>query len=142
MDGIEYGMKRVLMGRVPQGGDLLEFLTQLCREKNLSLGVVWALGAVTQANIGFYDQVEKRYCEVVFDRELELTACQGNISLKDGLPFVHLHANFGDRDGSTWSGHVMAGTNIFACEYTIIELTGEPLIRGLDPSTGLFLWRP
>ena len=52
---------RCLMGRLAKGDDLLQALERLCQEHNITLGEVRALGAVTRAKVGFYDQAQKKY---------------------------------------------------------------------------------
>jgi uncharacterized protein len=63
----------------------------------------------------------------------------GNISLKDGEPFVHAHAVLSDDEGKVRGGHLLGGT-IFAAEVHVTELLGETLARRLDNVTGLSLW--
>jgi predicted DNA-binding protein with PD1-like motif len=60
--------------------------------------------------------------------------------LKDGAPFVHAHALFGREDGSTFGGHLMAPTTVFAAEAYAAALHGPPPERIYDAVTGLYLW--
>ena len=50
---------RCLMGRLAKGDDLLQALEKVCQEHNITLGEVRALGAVTRAKVGFYDQAQR-----------------------------------------------------------------------------------
>lgn len=131
---------KIVMGRLPFAGDLLEELNGICRTHNITLGRVEALGAVSQARLGFYHQSDKTYQFLTFDEPMEITNLVGNISLKDGLPFVHAHVTLSDHQGRAWGGHLAPGTTIFACEAIIQPFLGTPLNRGLDQQTGLPLW--
>jgi len=131
---------RVLMGRGAFGQDLLEEITGVCRAEGVTLGRVEALGAVQKARVGYYNQAARRYQFLDLDRPLEITALVGNVSLKDGRPMVHAHVTLGDERGNAFGGHLAPGTVIFACEFVIQDLSGEPLERGLDEQTGLPLW--
>jgi predicted DNA-binding protein with PD1-like motif len=74
------------------------------------------------------------------NEHVEILSGQGNVSLKDGKPFVHLHLVLGRSDGSCLGGHAAAGCKIFACEAAILALDGPALVREPDEATGLALW--
>ncbi|MBF0214167.1 MAG: DNA-binding protein [Magnetococcales bacterium] len=130
------------MGRLPHGSDLLESLNQICREQGIRLGRIEGLGAVKRARLGFYDQERKSYDFLEFDQPLEITQLTGNVSLKEGQPFVHVHVTLADHAGHAFGGHLASGTEIFAAEVIIQAFDGEPLQRGWDDVTGLPLWSP
>ena len=132
--------KRVYMGKLDHGADLLEEITTICKDNAIRLGRVEAIGAVQKAKIGFYPQDQKQYEFIEIDKEMEITGLIGNISLKEGNPMVHAHINLGDEEGRVIGGHLAPGTIVFACEVIIQELAGEDFNRGLDETTGLPLW--
>jgi predicted DNA-binding protein with PD1-like motif len=132
---------RCFMGRLALGDDLLLTLEKLCRDHNITLGEVRALGAVAQARVGYYDQEERKYCFLELDQPLEILALVGNISLKDGQPMVHAHLTLADTSGRAFGGHLAEGTPVFACEFVIQEhLADQTLARQPDADTGLMLW--
>ncbi|MBF0455780.1 MAG: DNA-binding protein [Magnetococcales bacterium] len=131
---------RTLMGRLDHDADLLEALTHICREERIQLGRIEALGAVKKAALGYYDQEKKLYRSFEIDRQLEILNLVGNISLKEGEPFVHAHVTLGDDEGRSYGGHLIAGTPIFACEAIIQVYEGPALRREVEPVTGLPLW--
>ena len=130
----------VFMGKLPHGADLLDELNRICQQKNISLGKVEALGAVKKACVGFYDQESRIYQFLNLDYPLEITNLVGNISLKDGVPFVHAHITLSDQEGRAFGGHLVPGTIVFACEAIIQVFTGTVLQRHMDQETGLPLW--
>lgn len=132
--------KEILMGRLPHGSDLLEALTAVCLEGNITLGQIRAIGAVSKASIGYYNQQRREYEFISFDRPLEITSLIGNVSLREGKPFVHAHVNLGDAIGNSFGGHLAPGTSVFACEFIIESFEGTPLMRTYDEETGLQLW--
>ena len=81
------------------------------------------------------------YVTVKEDRELEILSCTGNISIKEGRPFVHAHIMLADIHGATIGGHLFSDTVVFAGEIEIVELVGTPLERRHDEVTGLMLWQ-
>lgn len=135
--------RRGLMGRLAKGDDLLLALEKVCQQHNITLGEVRALGAVTGARVGFYNQAERKYYFLEFDQPLEILSLVGNISLKDGKPMVHAHVTLADAQGRAVGGHLAEGTPIFACEFAIDEYTADQeLARQPDAETGLWLWPP
>ncbi|MFC1467597.1 PPC domain-containing DNA-binding protein [Verrucomicrobiota bacterium] len=137
---VRVGHKQTLMGRLQHGQDLLEALTHLCYEEGITLGRVTAIGAVQKAGVAFYDQKEREYRRIEFDRPMELLSLTGNISMKDGKPFIHAHITLGDPCGSVHGGHLDTGTVVYACEYEIHAYSGPELDREYDEATALALW--
>ncbi|MBF0447495.1 MAG: DNA-binding protein [Magnetococcales bacterium] len=132
--------RQTFMGRLEHGADLLEALNKFCIDEHISLGRVEAIGAVKKAALGYYDQDEKCYRYFEIDRHLEILNLVGNISLKDGKPFVHAHVTLADEAGRAFGGHLIPGTPIFACEAIIQAFDGPQLHRKTEPITGLPLW--
>ena len=132
--------RRVFVGRLRYGSDLLEELTEVCFQHDIRLGRVEVLGAVRKARCGFYDQQAHEYRFHEFNQPLELLQLIGNISLKDGKPFVHAHITLADETGKAFGGHLAPGTIVFAGEYVMEEFEGKPLERRFDEETGLQLW--
>ncbi len=132
---------RAFIGRFDAGDDLLSALNTFCKSQNIRLGTFNLIGAVRSAKLGYYDQEKKAYTGCVeLNKKLEISSCMGNISIKDGEIFVHAHITLAGMDGKAFGGHLMPGTEVFAAEYFIQELTGAELIRGKDEITGLPLW--
>jgi predicted DNA-binding protein with PD1-like motif len=132
--------RKMLLGKLRHGADLLEELTELCKERDIELGRVEAIGAVQKACIGFYHQKKRKYEFLTLDRAFEIANLTGNISIKDGNPIVHAHITLADDSGAAYGGHLAPGTIIFACE-CIIEIYDGPVFeREFDHETGLPLW--
>ncbi len=133
-------VRRVIVGRLQRGEDLLGSLTRICREQGVRLGRVEAIGAVEGARLGFYHQDSQQYEFHTLERPLEILALVGNVSLRDGEPMVHAHVTLSDAEGKAIGGHLAEGTRVFACEFAIEVLEGGELHRGHDEATGLPLW--
>jgi len=132
---------RTIMGRLAKGADLLSALEQVCRETGVRLGELTAIGAVGKARVGYYDQERQGYAFEQWDRPLEILSLVGNVSLKDGEPFVHAHVTLADERGRGFGGHLAEGTTVFACEFVLREyLSEKDYVRVPDAHTGLSLW--
>lgn len=136
-----YKIGRILVGRLNFRDDLLSGLTAICSANRICTGVISVIGAVQSAKLGYYDQAKKAYTGCVsLNRKLEICSLTGNISLKEGIVFVHAHIVLADLKGKAFGGHLMPGTEVFAAEYCITEHKGKKLHRIKDPVTGLPLW--
>ena len=138
---VNYKLKRTLIGQLPHGADLLESLTEIVQRENIRLGRISGIGATTHAVVAYYDQNIKKYNSLEFSGGMEILCLNGNVSLRDGKPFVHVHILLGNAEGKVFGGHLLPGTKLFACEVTIDEVEGEELVRERDERTGLFLWK-
>ncbi len=139
MASFEFEVKRSFLIRVKYDYDLIRFVTELAQEKGVAAASFTAMGAVKHAKLGFYDQAKHVYKEMIFDSPLEIASCVGNISVRDGRPFVHAHAVLSDSEGNARAGHLFEAT-VFAGEVHLFELKGPRLERKHDDVTGLFLW--
>jgi predicted DNA-binding protein with PD1-like motif len=132
---------RKIIGRLAKGEDLLAALENSARQHSITLGEVQAIGAVSQARVGYYNQAERQYQYIDLLNPREILSLTGNISLKDGKPMVHAHITLSGEDGHAVGGHLAEGTLVFACEFAIQEYkSATPLVRQMDDPTGLFLW--
>ena len=132
--------REIFMGKLKFGCDLLEALTNVCIERNVTLGRIEALGAVQKARIGFYNQETREYRFVTLECPLEIAHLIGNVSLRDGTAFVHTHITLVDETGITFGGHLAPGTVVFACEFVLEAFDGPRFERNYDEETGLPLW--
>ena len=133
-------LHEIVMGKLSYGSDLLEELTNVSTEHDIKLGRILAIGAVQKARISFYNQETRIYQFRTLDHPLEITNLIGNISLKDGNPFVHAHITLSDESGKSYGGHLASGTVVFACEFFLEAFDGPSFNRYFDEETGLSLW--
>lgn len=136
----ELSAGRGFVGRLPTGSDLTGEIERFCAEHNVLAGQVTAIGAVRHAAFAYYDEETQRYIDLESSTHREIVGFTGNISERDGRPFLHAHATFADAEGATVGGHLRAGNEVFMVEVMIREITGVSLVRTFDEATGLYLW--
>lgn len=139
MSFVKLDVGRNLVVRAKHDSDIVEFLTELAKKNRIMVATFTAIGALKYAKVGFYDQKTHEYVETLLSAPQEIASCLGNISMKEGEPFVHAHAVLADRDGNTKAGHLLEG-KVFAAEVHLIELLGTKLVRKNDAVTSLSLW--
>jgi len=137
----KFNVKEVYIGLLPSGGDFLEELEKFARENKIEAAEVQIIGFADGARFGYYDSDNEVYLEKVLEGKLEVISAIGNLSMKDGKHFAHIHIVLGDEKKQLYGGHLLAGTKIIVAETRIAVLEGNQLVRQLDPDTGLFLWK-
>jgi len=136
----EFQVGRFFLGKLPFGRDLKESVEDFCKEASIRTAVFSVLGSVSSVTLGCYDQKQQVYVTFNEETPLEITACIGNVTIKDGSPFVHAHIVLSDEKGKIIGGHLFSETIIFAGEISLQELKGKPFERAYDNKTGLMLW--
>ncbi|MGH2462554.1 MAG: PPC domain-containing DNA-binding protein [Candidatus Limnocylindria bacterium] len=131
---------RTFVGRLEKGSDLVAEIERICAERGVSAARVSVIGAVRRAAFAMYHQTDHRYLELASETHREIVGFVGNVSLRDGKPFLHAHATFADEHGACVGGHLLRGVEVFVAEFEIRELLDVALIRTLDEEIGLALW--
>ncbi|MDO9565789.1 MAG: DNA-binding protein [Candidatus Desulfaltia sp.] len=137
----EFQQGRIFVGRLPHGRDLILSVEEFCEDASIQMAIFSIIGAVSSATIGTYDQKQQVYVTVKEEALFEIVSCMGNVSLKEGKPFIHAHILLSDEQGKTIGGHLFSETIIYAGEINLQELTGKPMERTYDNDTGLMLWK-
>lgn len=125
--------------RVKHDSDLVRYITELAKKEGITAASFTAIGALKRAKLGYYDQRKHEYSTIAIRTPHEIASCIGNISFKDGQPFVHAHAVLADEEGNTKAGHLFEGI-VFASEVHLSILKDVKLERKYDGETKLSLW--
>lgn len=135
----QFQLGRAFCGRLPAEGDIVGALTEFCRQQGIRAGWISAIGTVRRAEVGYFDHERGAYRHIEVEQFMEVVSCQGNVSLKDDEPFVHLHVVLSGPEGQALAGHLFAGT-VYVGEFYLQEVVGPPLVRRPDAASGLSLW--
>jgi uncharacterized protein len=126
--------------RLPPGTDLLPGLNRAAADLGLEAAWVNVIGAFRNLVYGHYDEEAREYRTLEHRGFLEIASAMGNVSLKGGKPFTHLHVVVGDADGRAFAGHLFEGSEVFVAEVAFHRLTGPAPVREPDEATGLDMW--
>lgn len=122
-----------------RGEDLLGGLDRAVKELGLKAGTLQVIGALEEARLGYFDQEAKEYREIGTGH-VEIASGLGNVSLRDGEPFIHLHLVVSGPDGAAQGGHAMQGCRAFVVEAYFRAMAGPPPVREESPAHGLKIW--
>ncbi len=135
-----YSVKQVKIFRIAPGEDLLEALRKKLLAERINAGMVSIIGALSQYKIGYYDQEAGEYKTFEGSGDFEILHCTGNVSMREGKPFPHIHITLADTEGKAFGGHVFEGCKVFVAEVILFEFDGPTLARMDDKETKLALW--
>jgi predicted DNA-binding protein with PD1-like motif len=113
-------------------------LLAFAKEKRLTAGHLTAIGAVSDAVLGFFDRKAKDYQRIPQKDQAEVLSMIGDIAEKDGEPALHVHAVLGLPDGTTRGGHLMEA-HVWPTLEVVLTESPKHLRRRFKPDLGLAL---
>ena len=122
--------------RIDRGEEVLISLKNFILKEKIKLASITGIGAADEVTVGLYDVASKKYYSTSFHKDLEITALTGNITAKDGEPYIHLHVSLSDIEGKAYGGHLNKAVIGGTCELFIHTLDGTAE-RMFDNETGL-----
>lgn len=124
--------------RLDAGEKIIESLRSLCEQDKITAGFLNGLGAVREAEIGWFDGEDKDYRVLRVQEPCEIISLTGNVSVLAGQPFLHCHIALGGRAFGVRGGHLREAVVSATCEITLTRFFDE-IGRKRDEATGLFL---
>jgi uncharacterized protein len=123
------------------GDDPIAGLTRFAEERNLSASGFTAIGAFSEATLGYFDWEKKDYERIPVMEQTEVLALVGDIAVDAGnRKKVHAHVVLGKRGGAACGGHLLSAKVRPTLEVILRESPGY-LRREYDPQSGLALIR-
>ena len=123
-----------------QTGDLInESMRQIAFEENISNAWINGIGAIDNVEVGYMDVENKKYQKRNFDEHYELLSLIGNITYRDGVPFVHTHVTFSDTEYNVFGGHLF-DAKITATGEIVLSLADSKIDREYNEYIGIHTW--
>lgn len=138
MDARKHGSVHVI--RLERGEPVVATLQDYLARARILGGSVVGLGAIADAEIGYYDPLRRAYDRTRIADTRELLSLVGTISRLDGRPFLHAHVTLGAPDHSVVGGHLFEARVAITGEF-VIQAAAIRSERLLDEDTGLKLMR-
>lgn len=121
--------------RVDHGEELFETLRAFATREGVRGGAISGIGAVGEAELGFFVREAKRYDRRTFRGEYEVLSLLGNFSLLDGEPYPHCHVILAGADFVAFGGHLFRGVVTVTCEVHVVT-SPEAIVRESRPELG------
>ena len=122
--------------RLDPGDKIVESLEALAERDRIGFGHFHGLGAVREAEIAHFDPSSAKYSSLKIQEPCEIASLHGNLTLKDGLPFVHAHIVLGDRSFAVRGGHLREAV-VSATAEIVLTTFQEDIGRRKDEANGL-----
>ncbi|MFH0971994.1 MAG: PPC domain-containing DNA-binding protein [Candidatus Micrarchaeota archaeon] len=119
--------------RLQEGEKVMETLSNFLAEKRIFGGYLQGIGAVSEAEIGYFGMGSKSYLWKSFHEDMEVVSMQGSIT-ETGL---HAHIVLADKNFHTYGGHLKEATVGATLEVFLTEM--KKIRRKEDKGTGLKL---
>jgi len=129
---------RLLM-RLHRGEEIMQTVQRFAEEQKLKNAAVIGIGAAENLDLGYWDRERREYARRQFADPHEIVSLSGNLSWKDGSPFLHAHVLLANRDFAVVGGHLFAATITATAELQIWPGEFE-LHREMDSDVGMKLW--
>lgn len=126
--------------KIERGEEVLKTLTQFCIDEKIDNATLTGIGAVAWVSCGYYELPTKQYHFTQYDEMVEVISMTGNVALKEGKPFLHVHAVFSDSRNNAFGGHVEEMRVGVVLEVVLTPLDSK-IERELDDDIGLFLMK-
>jgi hypothetical protein len=120
------------------GDEVVSTLTQFAKENHIGGAHFTAIGAFSDAGLGYFDLQKKDYLKNQVNEQVEVVSLIGDIALDKGEPKVHAHVVVGKRNGSAMGGHLLEA-HVRPTLEVMLQESGEQLKRKFDPESGLAL---
>jgi predicted DNA-binding protein with PD1-like motif len=122
-----------------RGEDLLEGLNSAIAELGIVAATLQVIGGLEKAALGYFDPEAGEY-RTNRTGHVEISSGLGNVSIRDGQPFIHLHLVASGPDGACVGGHVMPGCRAYVVEAYLRSLSGTPPVREQVEGVGVKVW--
>jgi predicted DNA-binding protein with PD1-like motif len=122
-----------------RGADLLDGLNRAVGELGIEAGTIQVIGALEEGVVGYFDPEAAEYRKIPTGH-VEIASGIGNVSTRDGTPFVHLHLVLSGPDGAAVGGHAMEGCRAYVVEAYLRKLGGPAPVRHEAPGIALKVW--
>ncbi len=127
--------------RLDLGEEIVSCLAQLTAKENIQLASVYGLGATNDAVIGVFDNSQQKYYPFHYQGDYEITALVGNITRKEGEPYIHLHITIGNALlDQVHAGHLTSAVVSATAELFVHVWDGQ-VGRRFDPQVALNVFK-
>jgi uncharacterized protein len=123
--------------RFGKGESFLEQLEKFLKKEKILGGWFWGIGALTGAEIAYYDLEKEKYLVKKFKEKLEVLSLTGNIAMAKNDRLTHAHIVLGRKNFSVIGGHLVSGSVGGTLE--VLLDANFKLSKKLDKKTGLSL---
>jgi predicted DNA-binding protein with PD1-like motif len=110
--------------RLDRDEEIVGSLRAFADQHEVRAGLLSGLGALREAELGFFVRATHEYIRKTFSGEFEIASLTGNLSDLEGEPFPHVHVVISGDDFVAYSGHLFRGIVSVTCEVQVVTDRG------------------
>ena len=127
-----------ILFRLEMGDQLIDSAQKIAVAENIKLASIVGIGACSNIEMGYIDLSIKEYVFKTFDGNMEILHATGNITMKDGNQFAHIHISVADEECRAFGGHLNEAT-ISATFEGVMSIIDDEVNREFNSDIGLAL---
>jgi predicted DNA-binding protein with PD1-like motif len=89
------------------GDHAADAVTDVLRREKVGYASLNGIGAVRWVRLAYWNATTREYVPHEIEEQLEIVSLIGNVTLRDGEPFLHWHIALGRHDLSLLGGHLL-----------------------------------
>jgi hypothetical protein len=122
-----------------KGDEAVSTIERFARDQAIGAAQITAIGAFSDAVLGFFDWETKEYRKIPLREQVEVVSLLGDVALgPDGTPALHPHVVVSRADGCAMGGHLLEAHVRPTLEVVLTE-SPKHLHKRKDPESGLAL---
>ncbi len=122
--------------RLDKGDSTMSSLLFVAKKENLTLASIQGIGATDDFEVGVFDLEKSEYDRIRYTGNHEINSLVGNLTTKDGEPYLHLHITATGKDGKVVGGHLFDAKISLTAEIFLITANGKAE-RKFDSTLGI-----
>ena len=126
----------LIVVRLDKGDEITESLLSVAKKENVTLADITGIGATDDFTVGVFDIKKGDYNRLRYEGNHEINSLVGNVTTKDGAPYLHLHITCTGGDGSVVGGHLFSARISLTAEI-FIHRAEATLNRAFDPALAI-----
>ena len=111
--------------RLDKGDEIVKSLLEVAKKEGLTLASVSGIGATDDFEVGVFDLARSDYDHFRFGGNHEIVALVGNLTAKDGAPYIHLHITCAGEGGKIVGGHLFEAKISLTAEIFLQKSAGR-----------------
>lgn len=116
------------------GDEVLSGVLEFARFYNVGSAQLSAIGALSNAVLGWYDPAMGAYKVNSIPVQSEMTSLTGNLTMFNGQPTVHIHVNVALDSGLVMGGHALE-LYVMPTVEMYVRIEPETLTKQVNPYT-------
>ena len=114
-----------ILVRLDKGDEVVKSLLAVAERESLTLASVSGIGATDDFEVGVFDLARADYEHFRFSGNHEIVSLVGNITTKEGAPYLHLHITCAGEGGRIVGGHLFEGKISLTAEIFLHTAAGS-----------------